>query len=349
MSRVYTAPQCKYVVDDNRIITDKSVIHKVSGTSMGGILNVSPWSSPFQVACNLLGLGKEDISGKPSVEAGKILEPVIISYSDKKFSEYGMFIPADEIFNVRTGDHDAWISDFEDDVFAGHVDGAVIDSEGKDYILEIKTTTNLDSWKEGIPSYYYWQVALYNEFLSKKDKAYVVLGMLDNYALKDPYCWSPTELNTVIYAMNIDRAGVNQILSKVREWYAEYILQGVTPPYNPDNPGDVELFEHLVSLQQSVDEVKDKLGKLAEIEDEIKVRESESQILYADRDALKDEIKAYMVAHDLKDLKTENGAEAVISTSHRKSISKELLIQDGLDPSRYTTETITKSFTIKRK
>ena len=63
MARKYLAPTCSYEISDGTIRTDGSVHNKVTGTSMAGILGLSPWSSPFQVACALLGLGREDISG----------------------------------------------------------------------------------------------------------------------------------------------------------------------------------------------------------------------------------------------------------------------------------------------
>ena len=348
-SRVYFPPQCSYEVDGRRIVTDKSVAHKVTGTSMGGILKVSPWSTPFQVACNLLGLAREDISGKPSVEAGKILEPVVISYADENYSKHGQFLPANIVFGERTGDHDTWASDFEDEVFAGHVDGAVIKDDGSDYILEIKTSSNLDSWVDGVPSYYYWQVALYNEFLSKKDKAYVVLGIMDDFARRNPYCWMPTPRNVVMYEMSIDRKSVQTVLEKVREWYAEFILNGVTPEYDPENPGDVEMYNHLVNLAQTQDEVKDKLKEYNGLLMRIDETESTIQAQYARRDQLKDELKDYLVSHNLNSLEIDGGIKGVITQSTRKTISKNLLMEAGIDPDQYSTETVSKSFTIKRK
>lgn len=348
MNRIYFPPQCEYTIEGKAIRTDKSIAHKVSGTSMGGILKLSPWSTPFQVACNLLGLAKEDVSGKPVVVAGQILEPVVIEYADEAYSGYGQFLPADAIFEKREGDHDSWVSDFEDDVFAGHVDGAVIKDDGSDYILEIKTSSNLDSWSEGVPPYYFWQVALYNEFISKKDKAYVVLGMMDEFARRNPFCWTPTAKNVVMYEMPIDRKSVQAILDKVRDWYKEYILNGVTPEYDPENPGDVEMYNHLVNLAQSQDEVKEKLNELIGVNRRIDEAENSIQAQYARRDELKEEIKDYLVSHDLNSLEVGD-FKGIITTSTRKSISKTKLMEAGIDPDKYSTETVSKSFTIKRK
>ena len=137
-ARIYDAPKCEYTIEDGCIRTDGSIKGKVSGTMMAGILGCSPWSTPFQVACALLGVGVEDISGKPAVRTGQILESRIIDYVGKTYPEYGLFMPADKIYEKREGDHASWVSDFDDDIFSGHVDGIVMREDGSNCILEIK-------------------------------------------------------------------------------------------------------------------------------------------------------------------------------------------------------------------
>lgn len=353
MARKYLAPTCSYEISDGTIRTDGSVHHKVTGTSMAGILGLSPWSSPFQVACALLGLGREDISGKPAVETGKALEPVVIDYLDRTFPEHGLFLAAEQVFEKREGDHDSWASDFEDDVFAGHVDGIVMRKHGdsaEEFILEIKTSANVESWAEadrdGVPEYYFWQVALYNEFLTRRNMAYVGLGIVDRNTYANPQSWVPSSRTVSLFEMGINREEVREGMQKVREWYAEYILNNTTPPMDPNNPGDVELYSHLENLSSTIEDMEAKLAKLADMDYKVKVAEASYNDIVSARDAMQAQVKEYMQFHDLSTLEAIN-CTARLTTSVRKSIDKALLEADGIDPSKYTKETVVASLKLK--
>lgn len=205
---VYTPPKCGFMIDGDRIRADGTHKGRISGTMMAGILGVSPWSSPFTVACDLLGLATEDISSKAVVKAGHALESVVIEYMNAVHPDIGAFVPAEEMFAQREGDHDSWAPDFEDEVFTGHVDGVVMASDGNQYILEVKTSSNMESWLNGVPEYYQWQVGLYNHFITHQDKAYVALGVMNPGALKDPSTWVPSSTNTALFELPIDQGAV---------------------------------------------------------------------------------------------------------------------------------------------
>ena len=336
---VYHAPKCTFEVQDGCIVTDKSVVNKVTGTSMAGILGCSPWSTPFQVACALLGVCRADISSKPSVRVGQELEPVVIKYLSETYSDKGLFLSAENIFEKRKGDHDEWESDFQDEVFGGHVDGAVMQDD-EEYILEIKTSINADAWVDGVPEYYYWQVALYNEFLTQKDKAYVGLGLVNSNTYRDSTSWVPNERNVMLFEMPIDREDVKVKMDYVREWYNTYIMNGITPPYNPDNDGDVAMYNHLCNLNRDIDTIREDIGRLAELTAQINDAEENIAKICAEAEDLKASIKTYMSAHDLTQIENRHHrAKATLSTQVRKSIDKRLMILDGLDPEKYTVST----------
>ncbi len=356
MGRKFLAPTCGFRIEGDVIRTDGSVHNKVTGTGMAAILGCSPWSSPFQLACSLLGLGREDVSGKPAVAAGVALEPVVIDYLGRTYPEQGMFLPAEKVFEKRVGDHDSWESDFADDVFAGHVDGIVMrkgeEGESVEHILEIKTSANLAAWGKqefgGVPEYYYWQVALYNEFLTQKDVAYVGLGVVDKFAYANPQSWIPSTQTVALYEMPIDREQVREAMKRIAEWYQEYILNDVTPPYNPEIPGDVELYEHLKGLSASIDEVRENLAKLADVKKRIQAKELEYTDLVAMEEDLQDQLKAYMDFHELSELDCD-GCTATLSTSERRSLDKAMLKADGIDPEKYMKVSTVSTFRLKRR
>ena len=331
---VYHAPKCVFEVKDGCILTDRSITNKVTGTSMAGILGCAPWSTPFQVACALLGVCRADISGKPSVRVGQELEPVVIRYLSETYSDKGLFLSAENIFEKRVGDHDEWESDFQDEVFGGHVDGAVMQDD-EEYILEIKTSINADSWVDGVPEYYYWQVALYNEFLTQKDKAYVGLGLVNSNTYRDSTSWVPNERNVMLFEMPIDREDVRAKIEYVREWYNTYIVNGITPAYDPDNEGDVAMYNHLCNLSKDILEIREDVGRLAELTAQLNAAEAELAQISSAAEDLKASIKSYMVAHNLTQLSKLNG-KATLSVQTRKYIDRKLLILDGLDPEKYT-------------
>ena len=348
MTRVYKAPVNSYTVDGDVIrVAPGSKLNKVSGTSLGGILEVSPFNTPFQVACALLNVCREDISDKPAVKVGQALETEIIKYAEKTYPQYGLFMPAEQVYVKREGDHDSWVSDFEDETFAGHVDGIVMSDDG-DYILEIKTSSNMDSWTRGVPIYYKLQVGLYNHFITKKDKAYVVLGVVNENTYKDYHSWIPNENTVAMFEFDIDQETFAKTLDRVREWYQKYILNGVTPPYDPTNPGDVEMYEHLVGLSKDVEEVKDMVQQYRDLTYEIDSIESEHKDKYDAREALKAQIKDYMEAHQLKNIESKDGAgQAMITTTTRSAWDEDAMVKDGIDVSKYKVKKQIKAFKFK--
>lgn len=349
MSQRFHAPKCKYEVVDGHIETDGTVINRVSGTSIAGILGCSPWNTPFQVACALLGVCRPDISDKPSVRVGQELEPVVIDYLAKTYAEKGMFLPAEEIFAKREGDHDAWVSDFEDDTFAGHVDGAVLCDDGE-YILEIKTSINMDSWANGVPEYYYWQIALYNEFLTQKDMAFVGLGMVNQNTHKDSTSWVPNERTVALFEMPIDREDVRAKMDIIREWYSTYILNNRTPDYDPDNAGDVEMYNHLCNIKRDIGEVQNDLDDVGALLASIQATEDAIADLCSKVEEYKAKLKTYMECNSLSVIESSNGATiATLSSQNRASIDKKLLQADGINPDKYTVTKTTNVFKLKSK
>ena len=345
----YTAPRCKFTVENGHIVTDGSVKNKITGTSVAGILGLSPWATPFQVACALLGLGREDISKKPEVIVGQVLEREIIKYAGKTYGEYGLFMAADEIYEKRAGDHDSWESDFNDDVFAGHVDGIVMKDEAN-YILEVKTSKNYESWKDGVPEYYYWQIALYNEFIAQQDKAYVVLGMTSEATMKDVNSWVPNEKTVGMFEMPIDRAEVQEKMKVLRQWYADFIEKGITPDHDPTNPKDVALYDHLVNISLDVGDISDLIDQLAEVDSRIVQFETEQKGLYDFRESLKARIKDYQSVHHISEIESTSG-EYLSQMTERSSTkwNEAQMVKDGIDVSKYKTISVSKYVSIRKR
>jgi len=355
MNRKYKEPQVAFSVVGQHIETDGKFGKKMSGSTLAGIFNMSPFNTPFQQACNLMGICKEDLDGKQSIEIGKTLETPIIEYLGERYPEYGLFIPAKVLFGEQEGDHDQWKSDFDDTWFAGRMDGMVFNDEHasidlKDgYILEIKTTSNYASWADGVPDYYRVQVELYNHFLpTPKDKAYVAVCLVDDDTRKDPSSWEGSDKNVFLFEMPIDDAKVHDMLDKAIEWYKEFVVGGKTPDFDPTNTGDLDMWNHLLNITSDDPQVQADIDRLEELEQELGEKEAALKELQDERELLRNRIKDFMVTNKRNNMGTTSGRfEATITESKRTSIDKKLLEKDGIDPAKYTVTKVIQTFSLK--
>lgn len=346
----YLPPKCKYVLErDGSIQTDLTFVKKITGTSLGAILGVSPYMSPFRAACAMLGLAVEDISDKPAVKAGHVLEPKIVEYANQAYSNTARWIPAEEVFEKREGDHDRWPSDFDDEIFAGHVDGIAVESDGMPCILEVKTTSNIGAWERGPPEYYMWQVRLYSYFVyPEQDHVYFLLGVLDQEQQKNPETWVPSTDNCGVFRVELDETETLMGLARAREWYNQYILNGRTPPYDPTDPKDVQLHEHLRNLTSDADEMSAYLDELAEVRRRLEQKDIEMKEDILREEELNNKIKTYMIAHGCDSIPSKTGTwKGIITRNVRKSIDPQTLRDAGIDPEPYTTKKVVETFRIK--
>lgn len=332
------------LMDDGTVHTDGSIRRKITGTALGAVLAVNPWKTPFRVACELLGLIEEDISDKPAVKTGRILESKIIDYLKKTAKPGGEFYSADQLFEERKGPHDQWPSDFDDEIFAGHLDGMVVIG-GVDYVLEVKTARDLTGWVGGIPEHYLWQVRLYNQHTCMQNDAYVALGIVSEETYKDPASWTP-EGNVALFKVDLNEKETSRGLVQAREWYGAYIKNGTTPPYNPNDPRDVEVWEYLKSVAQTEESVESALDELVRLEAEVKAHDAEVQDKRDRIEALRQSIRDNLSANGRKEV-VSGGWKGILGTTTRKSIDEEAMIADGLDPKKYIKTTTSNTFRLK--
>lgn len=349
MNRKFKTPSCAYEMKEGgQIVTDGIVRRKITGTTFGAVLGHNPYVSPFEAACRLLGLIDEDISDKPAVRAGRELELPIIHYLNGVYEM--TMIPDEELgFFPRDGPHEGWVSDFDDPTFAGHIDGMAI-QDGKDYILEIKTARDPAAWENGIPQHYQDQVRLYDHFLTNQDRAYVGVCFVDESAYSDPSSFVPSHANTTLLAMMIDKEQTAIDIDYARSWYAAYIENGTTPPYNPNIPRDVEIWTFLEGVAAGPGSIANDVDRLAELEIRIKEHDAEIDDERKEAEDLRKRIKEHLVHNGLGYL--DSGSSRYIASireQKRTKIDKDLMIQDGLDPERYIKTEISNVFTIKER
>lgn len=343
--RAWESPKQSYEINGDVVVGKDGYKQKITGTAMGGLLNISPWATPFTVSAKLLGLWDEDISNKPQVEAGRLLERRIIDYAGQTYGNVGTFYNADTIFAKREGAHENWKSDFEDDIFAGHVDG-IVTKDGEDYILEVKTasTESAKKWVEHPPEHYLWQVYLYNAFVTKQDKAYMLLGVLDPTVYGKPNSWIPDTSNTFLFEIPIDQKHVEEVLEELRQKYMSSVGKGCTLKANPDNALDNELMSHLRDIQSEVSNLK------AISEEYLAIRKANQQYLdnnklnFDKEEELKSRIKDIMYCNGLAKTDRLNFKTTVKTSFDFKSADV-----DGFDYSKYVKTTTVRTLTITKE
>lgn len=241
----WTAPKTTYKIVDGHVkAAPGTEVRKITGTSIGALMGLNPFESPFTMQCRLLGLNDRDLSENKAVTTGIALEPRIIDYLAAKHPDVGTVLSAESVFAPRQGTHEAWKSDWDDPDFGGHVD-AIISKDGQDYILEVKTVRSIDHWRGEIPPHYLWQVYLYNHFLTKQDKAYFGIGVVDDRDYQNPDNWQPNSRNCILVEISIDRAMVADQIEKMRTFRHELERSLITVAYNEDCNHDVALIQHL--------------------------------------------------------------------------------------------------------
>lgn len=354
-ARKYKEPVCSFSLVGRHVETkDSKYAKKMSGSTLAGIFGISPFNTPFQQACNLMGICREDLSGKPAIEIGNALEGKIIAYLGERYPEYGLFVPADAMFGKKEGEHDQWKSDFDDPWFAGRMDGMVFDGDmdldnPDGYILEIKTTSNYASWANGVPEYYKVQVALYNHFLpTPKEKAYVAVCLVDDATKKDTDSWQGSDENVFMFELALDEEETQRMVDKAIEWYKEYVIKGVTPDYDPANKGDADMWAHLVAITSGGDDIQKDIDRLEEVEAEAEELEKQLKPLTDEKDALRTKIKDYMVNNKIDSIDATSGkVRAVVSITKKQVIDKKAMAEDGIDVKKYTVTNEVKTFSLK--
>lgn len=304
---------------------------KVTGTAMGGILGLSPWDTPFSVACRLLRIFREDIDDKPAVKAGKALEGPIIEHMNARGYKV---IPAEDIFDKREGAHDEWGHDFDDPIFGGHVDGITEDGD----IVEVKTTSNPEPWLNGIPEHYWLQASLYAKFMGAS-KVIFAVGVLGKDDTSNPYAWVPSEDTCFIFETGL-HPDIDRHVDYIRGWYADYIAEGITPEPDLGNEIDCAIIKALDA----------QLGDPSALLDELETIEARLKEFKALKDRA-DEIKEQVLLHmDYRGLSVVEGAskDYTLTETTRTAVDTDRLKADGLYET-YSKTTKSKSLKAKKR
>ena len=124
----------------------------VGGSDVAPLLGLSPWKSEYELWCEKSGLIEpEDISDKPAVLWGTLLESVIRDRFSQLHPEYDVM----KTTEMYRRSERPWAQ--------ANLDGELTSEDGSKGVLEIKTSGFMGShaWDDGAPVWYMCQVAHY--------------------------------------------------------------------------------------------------------------------------------------------------------------------------------------------
>ena len=300
--------------------------YKISGTRLASAVGMSPWATPYKLACQLIGVYGQDIGDKPSVKAGQVLEKVIIDHLNANGYDIKT---GEELFKPREGDHDDWPSDFEDPIFSGHIDGMT-----EDAIVEVKTSANPQDWQDGkIPMQYWLQASLYAVMLGK-DKIIYPVGFLAPGEAYNPQNWDPSQDLYVFEAPVYPE--IDRVMEEARTFYRTYALNGTTP--EPMTKEDWELADMLRVESEEVC-INGAIADLISLQDQ--ERDIKRQI-----EGLRDRISLHMQYNHQTSIEAY-GHEVVLSERSHNSVDTIKMKMDGVYD-LYAKKTPYKQLTIKK-
>ena len=230
---------------DNRIqIVPPKRPKKLTATRFATVLGLNPWSTPFEVWCEITRTYQKTFEDTIYTRAGKIIEPKQAEYMKNTYFMSNLVTPTDrfgEDYFKRT------FGDFFPDVavFGGMWDYLLCDKTGKPMaVLEMKTSKRVEDWAEDIPEYYALQAALY-AYLLGVDDVIMVASFLEENDYEDPKKFKPSAKNTITVEFKVSERYPDfaEKVARVEKWWEDHVDTGISPEY--DEKKDAEILTAL--------------------------------------------------------------------------------------------------------
>lgn len=232
-------------LDGNRIkVIPPKRPKKITGTRFATILGLNPWSTAFEMWCEITKTYQKPFEDTIYTTAGKTIEPKQAQFMKKSYFMTNIVTPTDiygaDYFNRTYGDF------FKDEpIFGGMWDYLLYDENGKPVtVLEMKTTKRAEDWANDVPEYYALQAALY-AYLLGVDDVIMVASFLADKDYEDPSQFVPSAKNTITVPFKVSERYPDfaKLVKKAEKWWKDHIETGISPAY--DEKADAEILKEL--------------------------------------------------------------------------------------------------------
>ena len=217
---------------------------KITATRFATILGLNPWSSAFEVWCEITKTYQKPFEDTIYTIAGKTIEPKQIDYMRKAYGMYNLKTPTDiygaDYFKKTWGD---FFHDWK--VVGGMWDSLLVDENGKpEAVLEFKTTKRAEDWANDVPEYYALQAALY-AYLLGVDDVIMVASFLESNDYEHPENFTPSANNTITVEFKVSERYPNfhKMVAQAQAWWNVHVVTGISPDY--DEKKDAEILKAL--------------------------------------------------------------------------------------------------------
>ena len=233
-------------LDNNRIqIIPPKKPKKLTATRFATILGLNPWSTPFEVWCEVTRTYQKPFEDTIYTLAGKTIEPKQAEYMKKAYFMSNLVTPTDvwgaDYFKKTWGDFFPNV-----EVLGGMWDYLLYDKDGKpSTVLEMKTSKRVEDWAEDIPEYYALQAALY-AYLLGVDDVIMVASFLEATDYDDPSKFVCSGDNTITRPFKVSERYPEFEKRYVRpalKWWKDHVESGISPEY--DEKKDAEILKVL--------------------------------------------------------------------------------------------------------
>lgn len=217
---------------------------KLTATRFATVLGLNPWSTPFEVWCEITRTYQKPFEETIYTAAGKTIEPKQAQFLKKSYFMTNIVTPTDiygeDYFNRTYGDF------FKDEpIFGGMWDYLLFDENKKPVtVLEMKTTKRAEDWAKDIPEYYALQAALY-AYLLGVDDVIMVASFLSDKDYKDPSQFVPSAKNTITVPFKVSERypEFKKLVKKAEKWWKDHVETGISPAF--DEKADAEILKEL--------------------------------------------------------------------------------------------------------
>lgn len=228
-------------LDGNRIkIIPPKKPKKLTATRFATVLGLNPWSTPFEVWCEITRTYQKPFEDTIYTLAGKTIEPKQANYMKKSYFMTNIVTPTDiygeDYFNRTYGDF------FKDEpIFGGMWDYLLYDDNKKPVtVLEMKTTKRAEDWENDVPEYYALQAALY-AYLLGIDDVIMVASFLAEKDYKDPSQYVPSAKNTITVPFKVSERypDFKKRIKKAKKWWKDHVESGISPAFDEKKDADI--------------------------------------------------------------------------------------------------------------
>ena len=331
-------------LDGNKIqIIPPKRLKKLTGTRFATILGLNPWSTPFEIWCEVTRTYQKPFEDTIYTIAGKTIEPKQAEYMKQTYFMSNLVTPTDiwgkDYFRQTYGDFFR-----ESPVLGGMWDYLLYGKDGKPTtVLEMKTSKRVEDWKDDIPEYYALQAALY-AYLLGVDEVIMVASFLEPKDYDAPEKFVCSGENTITRPFKVSERYPDfekKYVKPALKWWKDYVESGISPAF--DERKDAEILKALrtnnlspeTDMAALVKEAEDLKAKLDAHAAEVAEDEKRYKVL---TDMIKKSAIAQFRDGDKKVSIAGSAYNWEVSRTSTTKIDKDAMKADGILAKYTTTE-----------